>query len=134
MSLNLEKKKKIQTEVNLKRIFTPKCYVCGKQLKVHDYERIKNCKMFKRSKQKKMCIICGEYYKHLQNYISSRKHRKALLIDAGNEEIEEYESTYKSRLRSYRINNLYNVISILGFFRKEKKCCDRINKKNFRRI
>ena len=69
---------------------------------------MKKHKMIKWSKQKKKCIICGEYYKHLQIQISSQKHRKALLNDTGNKEIKEYETVYKSRLRSHRINNCNN--------------------------
>ena len=116
-----KEEKNINQELNLKRIFTPKCYVCGKPFKVDDYEHIKNCKIIKSSKQKEKCMICGKYYKikHIKNHISSREHKKALK-DIGNEEIKEYETAYKSRLRSYRINNLYNVKSILEFLEEKR--------------
>ena len=81
---------------------------------------MKICKMIERSKQKKMCVICGKYYKQIQNHISSRKHRKVLLNDTGNEEMKEYGIAYKSRLRSYRINNCNNVKSILGFLERKR--------------
>ena len=48
--------KKIKTEENLEKLFTPKFYTCGKYYENH----IKNCKMIKRSKQKEKCITCGE--------------------------------------------------------------------------
>ena len=74
---------------------------------------MKNTKCLNDRNKRKSEYYCGEYYKHLQIQISSQKHRKALLNDTGNEEIKEYETVYKSRLRSHRINNCNNVKSIL---------------------
>lgn len=99
-------------------------------------EHIEKELLIKKSKQKKKCIICGEYYlyskvRDVEKHRSSQKYREAMLNTKGNVEIMEYETAFKSRLRSYRINNYNNIKIPLEFLEEKRKVIIKKNKSKF---